>query len=180
MGRFGIGQAIKRCEDQRLLRGRGRSHEDVNLPGQTHAVLVRSMHAHARIVAIEASAALRAPGVLAGFAGADLTRGRSGCDADDAQASRGRRARADDRGRAAGDRSYARRGRGNGGGRHGRMHVALAAAVTVFPLVGPVIVTGLLAGAIVGATAGAAIGKALENHLTEGLRLRCSGSTLAP
>ena len=49
MGQFGIGQPIKRFEDQRLLRGEGRFHNDVNLPGQAHAVIVRSPHAHARI-----------------------------------------------------------------------------------------------------------------------------------
>jgi carbon-monoxide dehydrogenase large subunit len=74
MGQFGIGQGIKRFEDVRLLRGEGRFHGDVNLPGQTHAVVVRSMHAHARLIAIETAAALRAPGVLAVFTGADLAR----------------------------------------------------------------------------------------------------------
>src|SRR3989442_4007971 len=72
MGQFGIGQAIKRFEDVRLLRGEGRFHDDVNLPGQTHAVIVRSVHAHARIVKIDAARALRAPGVLAVFPGAEV------------------------------------------------------------------------------------------------------------
>src|SRR5438552_13922863 len=72
MGQYGIGQGIKRVEDVRLLRGRGRSLDDVNMPGQTHAVIVRSVHAHARIRAIESAAALRAPGVLAVFTGADV------------------------------------------------------------------------------------------------------------
>ncbi len=53
MGEFGIGQSVKRFEDVRLLRGEGRFHADVNLPGQVHAVLVRSPHAHARIRAID-------------------------------------------------------------------------------------------------------------------------------
>ena len=48
MGQFGIGQPIKRFEDVRLVRGGGRFHDDVNLPGQAHAVIVRSIHAHAR------------------------------------------------------------------------------------------------------------------------------------
>ena len=47
MGQFGIGQAITRFEDRRLLRGGGRYLDDVNLPGQAHAVIVRSLHAHA-------------------------------------------------------------------------------------------------------------------------------------
>jgi aerobic carbon-monoxide dehydrogenase large subunit len=72
MGQFGIGQAIKRVEDVRLLRGRGRYLDDVNVPGQAHAVVVRSPHAHARLRAIDTSAALRAPGVLAVFTGVDV------------------------------------------------------------------------------------------------------------
>src|SRR5215470_8727129 len=71
MGQFGIGQAIKRFEDVRLVRGQGRFHDDVNLPDQAHAVVVRSIHAHARIRALDATAALRSPGVLAVFTGAD-------------------------------------------------------------------------------------------------------------
>src|SRR5437773_6587124 len=72
MGQFGIGQPIKRFEDVRLVRGGGRFHDDVNLPGQAHAVIVRSIHAHARIVTIDAAHARRAPGVLAVFTGADV------------------------------------------------------------------------------------------------------------
>ena len=49
MGQFGIGQAVTRFEDLRLLRGEGRFLDDVSLPGQAHAVVVRSPHAHARI-----------------------------------------------------------------------------------------------------------------------------------
>src|SRR3989475_2815187 len=74
MGQFGSGQGIKRFEDVRLVRGEGRFHADVNLPEQTHAVIVRSMHAHARIRGIDAAAALGAPGVLAVFTGADVKR----------------------------------------------------------------------------------------------------------
>jgi len=74
MGQFGIGQSVKRFEDIRLLQGKGRFQGDVNLPGQVHAVLVRSPHAHARLVSIDATAALRAPGVLAVFTGADVAR----------------------------------------------------------------------------------------------------------
>lgn len=74
MGQFGIGQAITRFEDPRLLRGGGRFIGDVNLPGQAHAVVVRSMHAHARIRSIDGAAALRAPGALAVFTGTDLAR----------------------------------------------------------------------------------------------------------
>ena len=55
MGQYGIGQGIKRVEDVRLLRGRGRYLDDVNMPGQTHAVIVRSVHAHARIRELHAA-----------------------------------------------------------------------------------------------------------------------------
>ena len=47
MGQSGIGQSVTRFADPRLLRGGGRFINDVNLPGQAHAVVVRSMHAHA-------------------------------------------------------------------------------------------------------------------------------------
>jgi carbon-monoxide dehydrogenase large subunit len=72
MGQFGIGQPIKRFEDVRLVRGGGRYQDDVKVPGQTYAVLVRSMHAHARIRSIDTAAARRAPGVVAVFTGDDL------------------------------------------------------------------------------------------------------------
>jgi carbon-monoxide dehydrogenase large subunit len=74
MGPFGVGQALRRVEDVRLVRGQGRFHADVNLPGQAHAVVVRSVHAHARIRTVDVSAALRAPGVLGVFTGEDLAR----------------------------------------------------------------------------------------------------------
>ena len=74
MGQFGIGQSLKRFEDVRLLRGEGRFHHDVNLPGQAHMVVVRSTHAHARIRSIDTSAAAAAPGVVAVLTGADLAR----------------------------------------------------------------------------------------------------------
>ena len=72
MGAFGIGQAVARFEDGRLLRGRGRYHEDVHLPGEAHMVVVRSIHAHAAIRGVDASAALALPGVRAVFTAADL------------------------------------------------------------------------------------------------------------
>src|SRR5499426_3100538 len=78
MGQFGIGQPVKRFEDQRLLRGEGRFHNDVNLRGQTHAVIVRSPHAHARIRSIDTAAALASPGVVAVFTGADLAQDKLG------------------------------------------------------------------------------------------------------
>jgi aerobic carbon-monoxide dehydrogenase large subunit len=74
MGQYGIGQSVKRFEDPRLVRGEGRFHNDVNLPGQAYVVVVRSLHAHARIVSIDTTAATGAPRVLAVFTGADLAR----------------------------------------------------------------------------------------------------------
>ncbi|HEV2056405.1 MAG TPA: xanthine dehydrogenase family protein molybdopterin-binding subunit [Methylomirabilota bacterium] len=74
MGQYGIGQSVKRFEDPRLVRGEGRFHNDVNLPGQAYVVVVRSLHAHARIQSIDTPAAAAAPGVLAVFTGADLAR----------------------------------------------------------------------------------------------------------
>ena len=61
----GIGQPVRRREDLRLVTGRGRYSDDVNLPGQAYAVMVRSPHAHALIRRLDAAAARAAPGVLA-------------------------------------------------------------------------------------------------------------------
>ncbi|MDB5797307.1 MAG: xanthine dehydrogenase family protein molybdopterin-binding subunit [Paucimonas sp.] len=66
-----IGQALPRLEDQRLVRGQGRYTDDIDLPGQCHAAFLRSPHAHARLVSIDASAARAMPGVLAVLTGAD-------------------------------------------------------------------------------------------------------------
>ncbi len=74
MQQFGIGQAVARFEDPRLLRGEGRFTNDINLPGQAYAVVLRSPHAHARIRSIDTVAALAAPGVLAVYTGADYAR----------------------------------------------------------------------------------------------------------
>ena len=67
----GIGQPVRRKEDFRLLTGRGQYVEDLALPGLVYAVFARSPHAHARIVSIEKTAALAAPGVLAVLTGGD-------------------------------------------------------------------------------------------------------------
>jgi aerobic carbon-monoxide dehydrogenase large subunit len=72
MGEFGIGQPLSRFEDRRLLRGAGRYIDDVSLPGQAHAYLLRSPHANARLVRVEVAAAKAAAGVLGVFTEADL------------------------------------------------------------------------------------------------------------
>ncbi|RMH19432.1 MAG: carbon-monoxide dehydrogenase large subunit [Acidobacteria bacterium] len=68
----GIGHSVKRKEDDRFIRGRGRYVEDVNLPRMLHMALLRSPLAHARINAIDASAAQAHPGVVAVVTGKDL------------------------------------------------------------------------------------------------------------
>ena len=72
MSKYGIGQPVLRFEDPRLLRGQGRFVNDVNLPGQAHAVFVRSPHAHANIRSIDVEAAKNAPGVVAVLTGHDV------------------------------------------------------------------------------------------------------------
>jgi aerobic carbon-monoxide dehydrogenase large subunit len=52
-----VGQAMRRKEDPPLITGRGRYVDDIRLPGTVHAAIVRSPHAHARIVSIDASEA---------------------------------------------------------------------------------------------------------------------------
>src|SRR5919108_6238592 len=71
----GIGHPVRRKEDARLITGRGAFGDDVNLPGQAYAALVRSPHAHARIRAIDVREALKTPGVIAAFTGDDVARG---------------------------------------------------------------------------------------------------------
>jgi len=68
---FGIGQPVRRSEDKRFLTGRGTYVDDINLPRQTHAVVVYSPHAHADIKSIDTSAAKSAPGVLLVLTGED-------------------------------------------------------------------------------------------------------------
>src|SRR5215472_11090356 len=71
MIKFGVGQPVTRLEDARLLKGKGRYQDDTNLPGQLHAVFLRSPHAHAKIRSIQTTAAAAAPGVHAVYTGAD-------------------------------------------------------------------------------------------------------------
>src|SRR5258706_6263860 len=85
---FGIGQPVARFEDPRLLRGEGRYVNDLALPGQVHLVLLRSPHAHARIVSIDAAAALAAAGVLGVYTVADLERDGIGTTAPSFKRSR--------------------------------------------------------------------------------------------
>src|SRR5216684_551710 len=70
----GIGQPVRRREDLRLLTGNGHYSDDVNLPGQAYAVMLRSPHAHAVIRSIDTTAARSAPGVLAVLTFEDVRR----------------------------------------------------------------------------------------------------------
>jgi carbon-monoxide dehydrogenase large subunit len=78
MGEFGIGQPVRRFEDKRLLSGNGRFQNDNNLLGQTHAYVLRSPHAHARIDGLDLSAAKAAPGVQLIMTGDDLVAAKLG------------------------------------------------------------------------------------------------------
>ncbi len=70
--KFAIGQAVPRVEDPMLLRGHGRYTDDVSLPGQAYAVMVRSRNGHGLIRAIRTEAARALPGVLAVYTATDL------------------------------------------------------------------------------------------------------------
>ena len=67
-----IGTPMKRKEDPRMVTGRGRYTEDINIPGTLHAAIVRSPEAHAAITSIDVSAAKERQGVVAVFTGEDL------------------------------------------------------------------------------------------------------------
>jgi hypothetical protein len=69
---YAIGQPALRKEDPKLLRGEGRYTDDINLPDQAHAFILRSSMAHGRIKSIDTAAAKAMPGVLAVYTGADL------------------------------------------------------------------------------------------------------------
>ena len=59
-----IGKSVKRVEDKRFITGKGRYTDDINLPGMTHAYILRSPYAHARIKSIDTSAAAAMEGVV--------------------------------------------------------------------------------------------------------------------
>jgi carbon-monoxide dehydrogenase large subunit len=70
--KYGIGQPVSRKEDPILVQGQGRYTDDVNLPGQVYAVMVRSSVAHGLLKSIDTEAARAMPGVLAVYTAADL------------------------------------------------------------------------------------------------------------
>ena len=72
MGVEGIGASVLRKEDRRFTTGKGRYVDDIKLQGMTHAHFVRSPHGHARVKGIDASAALKMPGVVAVLTGQQI------------------------------------------------------------------------------------------------------------
>ena len=72
MSDTGIGASIKRVEDHRFLTGNGNYTDDINQPGQSHAWILRSPHAHAKINKVDTSKAEAADGVIAVLTGADM------------------------------------------------------------------------------------------------------------
>ena len=57
-----VGRPLKRKEDPKILTGRTRYVDDINLPGMLHAAVLRSLYAHAMIKNVDISRALRMPG----------------------------------------------------------------------------------------------------------------------
>ena len=68
----GLGEAYKRKEDARFIRGQGKYVDDVQLPGMLYGAIVRSPSAHALIKHIDSSQALQVPGVVTVITGKDL------------------------------------------------------------------------------------------------------------
>jgi carbon-monoxide dehydrogenase large subunit len=71
MNRFGIGQPVRRVEDQRFLTGRSRYVDDIQLPQMLHGAVVMSPHAHALIKNIDTTKVINTPGVHLVLTGAD-------------------------------------------------------------------------------------------------------------
>lgn len=72
MGANAFGQSVLRREDQRLLTGQGSYTADLVPPGALHAAMLRSPHAHARILSIDTAEAAALPGVRLILTGADI------------------------------------------------------------------------------------------------------------
>ena len=68
-----IGQSVERLEDPPLVTGQGRFAGDINFPNQLHMRIVRSNHAHGKIVSIDTRAARALPGVVAVWTAADIS-----------------------------------------------------------------------------------------------------------
>ena len=73
MVKFAVGQAVKRVEDQSLITGRGRYTDDVSVANSAFGYVLRSPHAHARLVRVDKTKAEAAAGILAVLTGADVS-----------------------------------------------------------------------------------------------------------
>ncbi|MEQ9446145.1 MAG: xanthine dehydrogenase family protein molybdopterin-binding subunit, partial [Rhodospirillaceae bacterium] len=83
MGKFGMGQSIRRIEDHRFVTGTGQYTDDVNRENQAWLAVLRSPYAHAKVSSIDTSAAKAADGVLGVYTNADLdAAGFTGMPAD--------------------------------------------------------------------------------------------------
>ena len=78
MTKFGVGQAAARIEDRVLVTGAGAYTDDTSIDGQAWACVLRSPHAHARILGIDSAEAAISPGVVGILTGADMAADRLG------------------------------------------------------------------------------------------------------
>src|SRR3954447_20935170 len=69
-----VGQYVKRKEDARLVRGRGKFVDDIKLLGMLHLVFVRSPYAHAKVTAVDVSEAEALRGVICTLTGQEITK----------------------------------------------------------------------------------------------------------
>lgn len=80
--KFGTGQSVRRTEDARFITGHGQYTDDISLPGEAHAYVLRSPHAHAKVLSVDPAGAKTMPGVVAVLTFEDLEKmgaGRMPC-----------------------------------------------------------------------------------------------------
>src|SRR5258708_38632737 len=70
--KFGVGQPVRRFEDQTLITGKGNYTDDIKLPNTSYAYVLRAPVAHANIKSIDVAAAKAKPGVLLILTGEDV------------------------------------------------------------------------------------------------------------
>jgi aerobic carbon-monoxide dehydrogenase large subunit len=78
MAEKSVGKSVKRKEDQRFLTGKGHYVDDIKLPNQCYAYIVRSQVAHATITKLDTTAAAKMPGVVGIFTGKDVAADKIG------------------------------------------------------------------------------------------------------
>ena len=76
--KFAVGQPVPRIEDPKLVQGHGTYTDDVTLPGQVYAIMLRSRHAHGIIKKLDVAAARKMPGVLAVYTATEINAGGYG------------------------------------------------------------------------------------------------------